>query len=300
MQCLSVLMIDSYSGFKNWVDNTFIGLFEVGERDRMYGIGAWLDVGASRFASTLLMIGYILSLDKIAKNAKLMYTYILAFIFIFVVGSMVGRTTSIGGCIALIYLLWKNRKTIFSFKNIKVLVVFVLVAVVGIGIIIYLYNSNSAFKENVRFAFEGFFNWWELGQWTTTSTERWETMFVWPDNMKTWMIGDGYFAGPSGNDPYYVGPANYGFYKGTDIGYLRFIFYFGLIGLFMFMLYFCKVAETCILRFRDYRDMFLLLLVFNFVFWCKVSTDIFLVFALFLCISKEENDEYENSIQRIQ
>ena len=68
----------------------------------------------------------------------------------------------------------------------------------------------------------------------------------------------------------------------------------------LFMLYFCKVTAVCASRFIKYRILFLFLLLFNFILWFKVSTDIFLVFALFLCISKEENDEYENSIQRIQ
>ena len=115
-------------------------------------------------------------------------------------------------------------------------------------------------------------------------------MIVWPDNMKTWLIGDGYFNGPSSTDPYYVGPVNFGFYKWTDIGYLRFIFYFGVVGLLTFIIYFFKVAFTCISRLKKYRDLFVLFLLFNFVLWFKVATDIFLVFALFLCISKEEND----------
>ena len=31
----------------------------------------------------------------------------------------------------------------------------------------------------------------------------------------------------------------------------------------------------------------------NFIIWLKVSTDIFLVFAPFLMIRKEENEDYE-------
>ena len=50
---------------------------------------------------------------------------------------------------------------------------------------------------------------------------------------------------------------------------------------------------VCVRRFKSMQYMFLVLLVLNFIIWLKVSTDIFLVFALFLCISKEENDAYE-------
>ena len=39
--------------------------------------------------------------------------------------------------------------------------------------------------------------------------------------------------------------------------------------------------------------LFWMIMLMNFVGWLKVATDIFLVFALFLCISREDNDEYE-------
>ena len=84
---------------------------------------------------------------------------------------------------------------------------------------------------------------------------------------------------------------------GTDIGYLRFIFYFGMIGLSMFILYFYKVAKACMTRFPKYTTMFGLVLAINMIVWLKVSTDIFLVFAIFLCISKEENDAYEKQYE---
>lgn len=293
LQCISVLLIDNYPDFKNWADSTFLGLSYASEIKRLYGLGASLDVGGSRFAAVLLLIGYMLTLDKVTKNAKLMYMYIFSFLFILVIGSMVGRTTGVGGGIALLYLLWKNKESLFSPKNQKFLIIFLLVMAVGICIAVYYYNNNIAFREDIRFAFEGFFNWWETGEWETTSTNRWQTMFIWPDNAKTWLIGDGYFDGPSDIDPYYVGPANFGYYKWTDIGYLRFIFYFGLVGLVTFIIFFCKVAATCVSRFKGYKNMFILFLLFNFVFWFKVATDILPVFALFLCISKEENDKCE-------
>lgn len=125
-------------------------------------------------------------------------------------------------------------------------------------------------------------------------------MYVFPDNMKTWIVGDGYFENPFYKDPYYIGLVTGGYYMNTDVGYLRFIFYFGLIGLILFISFFAKAAQVCIKRCPDYKLLFLMLLVVNYICWFKVSTDIFLVFALFLCISKEENEEYENSIQRIQ
>ena len=115
-------------------------------------------------------------------------------------------------------------------------------------------------------------------------------MYVFPDNLKTWIIGDGYFNGTESVDPYYIGEKwKIGFYQGTDVGYLRFIFYFGVTGLGAFSLFMYKVARVCMNRFVSYRSLFGVILLLNFAVWFKVSTDIFLVFALFLCMSEEEN-----------
>lgn len=292
LQCVSVLLIDTYPIIKNFALSNFLELSGIEHIERKYGFGPFLDIAGIRFGAVLLAIAHLLTNNKITKNTKSLTTYIIAFMFILVVGSMVGRTTSVGGGIALLYLAWYYRTSIFSQRNRKYILLLLFIVVAGIFAVVYLYNNNAAFYENVRFAFEGFFNWWELGEWTTTSTERWKTMFVWPDNTKTWLIGDGYFDGPTGNDPYYVGPFNTGFYKWTDVGYLRFIFYFGLLGLSLFTIYFCKVAATCASRFRVHRALFLLVLFFNFAVWFKVSTDIYIFFALFLCLPYNEERVY--------
>ena len=75
---------------------------------------------------------------------------------------------------------------------------------------------------------------------------------------------------------------------GTDIGYLRFIFYFGVIGLLAFMLFIVYSALLCMKAFPGYKTMMLFTLLIGIVVWFKVSTDIFLVFALFVCLSIEQ------------
>ena len=82
-----------------------------------------------------------------------------------------------------------------------------------------------------------------------------------------------------------------GFYKGTDVGYSRFLFYFGLMGLITFSLFFVKVCQVCASKIKPYRDMFIIFLLINFIVWLKVSTDIFLVFAPFLCLAASVNEE---------
>ena len=77
---------------------------------------------------------------------------------------------------------------------------------------IYRYNASAAFRENVRFAFEGFFSLAEKGTWDVHSNNILKNMYVFPDNIKTWIIGDGYMENPRSTDPYYVGKIYGGYY----------------------------------------------------------------------------------------
>ena len=166
---------------------------------------------------------------------------------------------------------------------------------VVIPLIVVLYNTNGVFYQNLRFGFEGFFSLVENGKWQTGSNDILKNMVVFPDKMKTWIIGDGYGANPA-NDPYYIGPSYHGFYMGTDIGYLRFIFFFGLLGMFSMIMIldcYCSLLWT---RFSEYKNMIFMIFVLNLIIWFKVTSDLLPVFAIFLCVTKEEHDEYEERL----
>lgn len=68
---------------------------------------------------------------------------------------------------------------------------------VVIPVFVSLYYTNDTFYKNIRFGFEGFFSLWETGKWQTSSNDiLLEHMIVFPDNWRTWLIGDGYAANP--------------------------------------------------------------------------------------------------------
>lgn len=292
VQCLIAFAMTQYLPLKNFVDSFlgstgFMGKME----NRMYGIGASLDVAGSRFSVILVMIVCLLSKMATTDKKKYIGVYWGVFFVIAVIGNMMSRTTTVGVIIALAYLFYVSR--IYTFQmNLNMRYVwgwFVGILCGAIVLVIYGYHTNLAFQENLRFGFEGFFSLAEKGKWEVHSNEILKNMYVFPDNLKTWIIGDGYLNNPYDAEPYYTGPKWGGFYKGTDVGYLRFIFYFGVTGLVAFSLFMCKVARVCMNRFVSYRSLFGVILLLNFAVWFKVSTDIFLVFALFLCMSGEEN-----------
>ena len=293
-QCTIALLIDSFPLVKGVVDGFLAGEGYMGKNEsRLYGIGCALDVAGSRFAVVLIMIAYITTLkdDEVAR--KYIWLYIVAFLYITVVGNMMARTTIMGVGLALLY--WIGKSGLFSLRiNSEYKYIWNRLGVlllIAIPFMVYLYDTNPAFKEDIRFAFEGFFSLAEKGEWEVNSNNRLADMYVFPDNIKTWIIGDGYFANPGDTDPYYVGPLGGAFYKSTDVGYLRFIFYFGVIGLVAFILYFFKCAQLCVSRFKREALMFWLILLANYILWFKVATDIFLVFALFLCVVSDDTQD---------
>jgi len=279
-QCVIALMINFNSTVKFFVDSYFVSgdVKFMDEAERLYGIGALLDVAGGRFSVVLMFIAVLISTDRdIRNNPWTLSFYILSFFLISVIGNMIARTTSLGMLLGIIYILLKSQLISLNIRSSSMRLWKVLLgwALLLLTFTTFLYNSNLDARELMRFAFEGFFNWVETGKWETHSTDVLKDMWIFPDNLKTWIIGDGYFNNPISG----------GFYMSTDVGYLRFIFYCGLIGLIVFCFYFIYLSFSLASRFPYFRDAFFMLLIIVFAIWAKVSTDMFLVYALFLSIS---------------
>lgn len=290
MQCILALIMEYNQNVSSFVNGLMVDgwgvMGDVG--DRMHGLGCALDVAGGRFAAILLMNAFLLTK---AKARIEIYFHTIAFIVIAVIGNMIGRTTSVGVIMSIVY--WCYDALLIKTTKKEYLNHLGVLLLVSIPIMVILYHTNDIFFKNMRFAFEGFFSLAEKGKWDMNSTNiLTEHMVVFPDNMKTWIIGDGYGANPY-NDPYYTGPAYHGFYMGTDIGYLRFIFFFGILGMFSMITMFICFYRICCNRFSEYKNLILLLLILNLIIWFKATSDLLPVFAILLCVSKEENEEGE-------
>lgn len=296
-QCIIAFMMGQSPAIKQFIDSFLESEGYMGKVEgRLYGIGASLDVAGMRFATVLIMIVWLCLNARNVLPIKIIVSYVVAFLIICVVGNMIGRTTTIGMLFALGYWLWaivspERGENLRLFSTCLCVSLFCFLPV-----IIYLYHTDGMVYQNIQFGFEGFFNFWETGQWETTSTGILKNMYVFPDNMKTWIIGDGYFDNPRFTDPYYIGHNWVGFYQDTDAGYLRFIYYFGVIGLLLFMFFMYKAASICIYRIPSHRFLFGAILILNYIVWIKVASDLFLVLALFLCVSTEEENAYNEMI----
>lgn len=294
LQCVLALIFNNFTAAEEWHTSTFAGEAYMGNTDenRLHGIGCSLDVAGFRFAVVISMTSFLLSNNEIKKSKWTDDLYLASICFISIIGNMISRSTIIGTITALIIIIYMSVFVRLDIKLIKKLSAIIIGALI---ICTYLYAINPVFRSNFRFGFEGFFSLAEKGEWETNSNNILKHMVVWPDNLKTWIIGDGYLNNPSDKsldtyDPYFVGKFH-GFYMGTDIGYLRYIFYFGLIGLITFSTFFIKTFRMLSRKFPAFKWIFLIALAINFIQWFKVSTDLFVVFAPFLCLAFQENED---------
>ena len=123
-------------------------------------------------------------------------------------------------------------------------------------------------------------------------------MYVFPETMKTWIIGDGYFVNPS-RDPNYLGDITEGYYMNTDVGYLRFIFYFGLVGLIIFSMMIVYSGYICISCFSNSTLLFIMLVLIHFIVWFKVSTDCFFILGFFIALSYVKETYGETDLEEL-
>ena len=273
-------LIDKNDAVKDIVTSIFYVSPDMEEMGRLYSCGVALDPSGVRFAVTLIMIAGVLTLSKVVKKSiSLMVFYFLCFVIISVLGNIISRTTTVGmGLGLLIFVLSTGLyKFVIKVGKIKTMRVLGIVLALGIPLTIYFYNTNASFRDQVEYGFEGFFNFFESGDFETGSTDVLATMWVWPQDNKTWIIGSGVFLSKAGDFTYF-----------SDIGYCRFVFYSGLIGLTVFGLYFIYNAVHFSIRYPRYKYIFLLMIVVTFVVWTKVATDIFQLYALFYAFTDEE------------
>ena len=283
-QCVTGLLIDNNPGFDEF--NAKIVAWDMDFYDRIGRIRCFstaLDFGGVRFSLVLILIMGMLGRDESVRKSKgAMFYLLLSFFVIAGIGNMVARTTTAGvvvGLVILVIYMFGSGPRLGGSRYIIVLffVTLGLVSVVGV----YLYSTEEYYYNLIRFAFEGFFNLVENGEFTTDSTEVLESMWKWPSDTKSWIIGTGIY----GTWAY-----------GTDIGYCRLILYSGLTGFVVFAMSFVYYAYYFARKYPRYVWLFVSFLAMTFIVWVKVSTDILMIYAFFFWFTAEESDRINGII----
>lgn len=283
-QCITGLLNDNFPACQDFTDSIVFTAKDFYESiDRMRCFSASLDPAGVRFALVLILIAATICMDEEVQQSKGKITLLfIAYMLISVIGNMVARTTSTGMAMGLLLLAVKSNLVGLRVRTsmVKTMSIFAMLLVIFGTLGGVLYNTSDYFYSQLHFAFEGFFNLFEKGEFTTGSTEVLQTMWQWPEDNKSWIIGTGLYGG----------------YKyGTDIGYCRLILYSGLMGFVTFALSFVYYAYFFARRYPRYWWLFLCFLAMTFIIWAKVSTDILLIYAFFFWFTTEESD-YINGV----
>lgn len=284
-QCIIAVMIDNVPTVERLIDYIFVGGDYYRTHNRMYGLGAALDPAGVRFSVILIMIAHQFSTCPNVRNSSLFQaTDLIAFAIITIIGAVISRTTVLGAGLGLVYiiitLIRMRRGGFITTRMVQAFFWFFIVMAGIIGAAVYFYQHSNTFQGYLRFGFEAFFNWVETGEFSTSSTDILETMWVWPTDTRTWLIGQGEFGVLA---------------TGSDIGYCNFINLCGLIGMVIFSLYFlyCHIVQNR--KFRMFGLTSILLIALTFIIWMKVATDIFFIDALLFCIVGDYETEEEEA-----
>lgn len=245
---------------------------------RLNGFGSTFFAAGIINGFALMLIAFLI---KSKKNfGSKTYFLALCFLIIFVLGMMMARTTIIGFLLAILYLLfpsyWFNKKIIK--QKFKFLLGIIIIPVLGwIIISIASPQTREALETAANFGFEMFINYSEEGEFKSASTDDLATMFIFPSNIKTYLVGDGKYYEVPGN------PSN-GYYMSTDVGYLRLIYYFGLPGLICYFLFQFIATRTVVAmnpRNSEIKWFSILTFIFLLILNIKGFTDLFFLTTLF-------------------
>lgn len=195
---------------------------------RLLGFGANFFSLGIFYSIALLSIVFII----FEKTLNFLSIFLLCtlFIIIFVIGLSMSRSTLIGLILSFIYLIFgtglkfkhKNRSNIHKF-----LLSLLVISGLAFAIILIEQNIFDKIYPLFVFAFELFINYFEQGRFESASTSHLLTMYDINFGWKTIFIGDGLFLDPSNSLLYY---------KETDVGFYRLILYFGIFGLFIYIM----------------------------------------------------------------
>lgn len=234
-----------------------------------------LGVGNLFLGGVISGIGIILSLFlykvRYFSAIKLLFTVTI----IFFTGIFIARTTVIG-FIGLLLLMIDFKK---DFRRITKML-FILVC----SITTFFLSIISFLKDriNLGWAFEAFFS-YQKGNLHTGSTNDLKEMYIFPKEFSTWLYGDGKMLADDGIR----------YYMDTDVGYLRLLFFGGILFVIFFYLIQFLISYSIIKENRKVKWLVIIINIYSLVLSFKGFTE--LNYILFLFLAFFTNKKYEKS-----
>jgi len=250
---------------------------------RLIGLGCfYFGAGAIYGLGLIAIMPFMLK----AKNKQQLIKLILLYVYIFIVGIFFARTAMIGCVFSIVYLIFCILIPKMCNKVFLVFRQFIIyLTVFGIALV-FIYTSSPKLQEDygdiIDFGFEAFINLVENGELSTASSDGLTEyhLSIWPQNQKTYYIGDMRW---TKGDSYY---------GDSDVGYVRLLFYFGVPGVILFLLYQYSIVRISGLIFKER-----ILTVFFYALILLIKGYIDVASLIFIYLHyKSLDSKYENRI----
>ena len=254
---------------------------------RLIGLGCfYFGAGAIYGLGLIAIMPFMLK----AKNKQQLIKLILLYVYIFIVGIFFARTAMIGCVFSIVYLIFCILIPKMCNKVFLVFRQFIIyLTVFGIALV-FIYTSSPKLQEDygdiIDFGFEAFINLVENGELSTASSDGLTEyhLSIWPQNQKTYYIGDMRW---TKGDSYY---------GDSDVGYVRLLFYFGVPGVILFLLYQYSIVRISGLIFKERILSFFFFTVFYaLILLIKGYIDVASLIFIYLHY-KSLDSKYENRI----
>jgi len=284
---VAVLMFISPSFYELMTSIQAISIDEVEKMSslsemRIIGFGSQYFGAGITNGLALIILAYLI---RIGEYDSTMLKASAMFLFIFAVGIGMARTTFIGFGMAILLLfpysgLLKLNLTLVKRNVMLLLSVSTLMLLAFIFVYVLFPNITASVTPLFHFALEMFLNYFESGSLTTESTSQLATMYIFPTNVYTYFIGDGLYTADNGF-----------YYMGTDVGYLRLLFYFGIFGIFLFITLQVLMLLISTQKIPHGNTLFIFMLLYLLILNFKGFADLASVLALFFTVSVSDKNK---------
>ncbi|WP_318837137.1 MULTISPECIES: hypothetical protein [unclassified Providencia] len=260
---------------------------------RFIGFGiAYFNLG------TVMILGALLSIYLLKnKDNGIFFTSFLIFslLLFIILGTFSARVSILGIIVVMLTHIYtkKNFKINKNLFSHSFLVLFFFPIIFSILYILLpssvLDNADQFFDKSLPWAFEAFNNFLNGSGLQSSSTDELAKMFFLPKNLFTMLFGD---ARMYDGDLYYMH---------TDVGYIRQIFSYGILGLITSIIAYAYICNIIRKRFNSFLGitLFLLVLTFNIkgIFIYYSNFDFFIIFIFIYTLINEKTEQ--NIIERI-
>jgi len=255
----------------------FLGVRLIGLGCFYFGAGVIYGMGLIVMVPVLLM----------KNNKQRIIRGIFLYMYLFLVGVFFARTTMVGMACSILLLLSYLLKSSFGKKAAKVIRQVVLWTTIITSLSIMIYTTSPSLQRDygkiIDFGFEAFINLAENGELSTKSSDglQEEHFKILPENIKTYYVGDTQW---TDGEHYYMG---------TDVGYVRLLFYFGISGIILFLLYQYSVLGTLGQMDKNtiIKNLFFIILIYALIVLIKGFVDVAALTFIYLFCNKNKLNE---------